>query len=155
MPHDLIHCIMGRHKLTGNFGMNAGLTVEMDGTSGGPVQVDGSTGPKRVTLRWKDLICRQTDIILFAPPRDSQRPFGRMFKDVKTLSSVHALFRYMALEYIGDVTQSSLLFSAYNRQMSQLRVDQMEKNASQNKSGLDELLQANNFDPEGVYSDAR
>jgi len=96
---------------------HAGFTVAVDGTSDNQI----------LPFSWSKLVSRPTDIIFFAPPMDCLRPFGKLFVNQKTLSSCHSVFRQFALEYIGDVTQSSLLFSAYNRRMGQLRTDIMEK----------------------------
>ena len=93
MHHDLVHGMMGRNEFEDQFNKNAGFTVELDAT----------TDNRQVTITLKDLVSCPTDIVLFAQPRDSLCPFGELFRKEDNISTVHAVFRQMALEYWGDV----------------------------------------------------
>jgi hypothetical protein len=72
------------------------------------------TGRKRTRLRWKDVISHPAYNIFFAPTCDSLHSFGQFFGQKHTLSAVHTTLCYVRLEYVGDVTQLSLLFSTCN-----------------------------------------
>ena len=69
MHHDLIHGSMGRNEFDDYYHKKEGFTVELDGT----------TDDKRITFMWKELVTRPTDIMFFAPPRDTLHPFLDLF----------------------------------------------------------------------------
>ena len=87
-----------------------GFFVKLDGTS-----ELGSEKERSLPFQWKQLVERPTDIMFFALPRDSIRPFGELFRKMTGEQDAHDLVRHMVLEYRGDVIQSSTLRSVQSQ----------------------------------------
>jgi hypothetical protein len=90
-------------ELTTGYLSESQLNICFKQNDGVSIQIDGGSS---FQLSWKQFISNPKDILIFGAPLVSNRDFYRTLRFVKTMPSLHMLWRQLFNETFGDAFQS-------------------------------------------------